>query len=105
MTIGTLDSAVYVARFTFNDIMDKSLGCALIRTDGRNAITQEVIGLTQQQSTKSPDDLLLLSGGFNGALDFFLIKGDTNILNIPVLEYQRHYLLELPSKCKIATKF
>ncbi|GAA5798691.1 hypothetical protein HPULCUR_004096 [Helicostylum pulchrum] len=101
LTIGTLDSAIYVIRFTFADILkekdNQALACALIRTDARNAITQEIVVLNQQ--SKSPANVLLLCGGSNGVIDFFLIKGDSNIEKEPVLEYQRHDLIKLPSKC------
>lgn len=104
MTIGTLDSAIYVIRFTFADILkekedNQALACALIRTDARNAITQEIVVLNQQSN--SPANVLLLCGGSNGVIDFFLMKGDSNIEKEPVLEYQRHDLIKLPSKCKV----
>ncbi|GAA5808442.1 hypothetical protein MFLAVUS_001833 [Mucor flavus] len=106
LTIGTLDSAIYVIRFTFADILkekedNQALACALIRTDARNAITQEIVVLNQQSN--SPANVLLLCGGSNGVIDFFLMKGDSNIEKEPVLEYQRHDLIKLPSKLPIVS--
>ncbi|KAG2230223.1 hypothetical protein INT48_002093, partial [Thamnidium elegans] len=100
-----VNSAIYVIRLTFADILQEkdsqTLACTLIRTDARNAITQEIVVLNQR--SKSPANVLLLCGGTNGVLDFFLIKGDSNVENEPILEYQRHDLIKLPSKLPIVS--
>jgi hypothetical protein len=112
MTIGTMDSALYVARFTSSDIIKKKeeelekvavktkiLTCGLARTDARNAITQEIIVLNSQ--SKTPACVYIICAGYNGIMDFFLLKDDADIVNEVILEYQRHVLVELPSNCKI----
>ncbi len=108
MTIGTLDSALYVVRFTRSDfILDKEdkkkteaqlFACTLLRTDARNAITQEIIVLNSQ--SKTPPDIFIVSAGSNGTLDFFLLEGDSDITAKPKLQFQRHEFIELPSKRK-----
>jgi hypothetical protein len=116
MTIGTLDSAIYVVRFISSDILvdvdeeideskdkekkivTKVLSCGLARTDARNAITQEIIVLNNQ--SKALANLYVICAGSNGIMDFFLLKGDADINTEPVLEYQRHDVIELPSNCK-----
>lgn len=115
-----MDSALYVARFAASDILkiheakeakktengdkkkigtSKVLTCGLARTDARNAITQEIIVLNNQ--SKTPANVYIICGGFNGIMDFFLLRGNANIYSEIVLEYQRHDLLDLPSKSKM----
>lgn len=101
MTIGTLDSALYVFRFLANNILTqkKTIPCTLARTDARNALTQEIL---VQADTK-----YVICGGSNGAMDFFLIKDDPDFSVAPVLEYKRPDFLDFPSKCKhiLSTQF
>ncbi|KAK4517602.1 uncharacterized protein ATC70_000942 [Mucor velutinosus] len=102
VTIGTLDSAVYVFRTTAEMTLEKqALTCALLRTDARNAITQQLIVLDTQ--SKSPADVYILCGGSNGIIDIFLMKGDSKIENEPEVEFRRHHLLKLPSNLPIVS--
>lgn len=93
MTIGTLDSALYVFRFIESDILTQKepIACTLARTDARNALTHEIIALT---------NVYVICGGSNGAIDFFLIKDESDFSVAPILVYQRPDFLELPSKRK-----
>jgi hypothetical protein len=87
--VGTLDSALYVARFT--DDLKKSLACALARTDARNSLSQEVLEL---------DTPIIMVGGANGVLEFFLCKGALD--QEPQLEFVKTEMPSLPSNCKYA---
>lgn len=75
----------------------QALTCALLRTDARNAITQQLIVLDTR--SKSPADVYILCGGSNGIIDIFLMKADSTIENEPKVEFKRHQLLKLPSNC------
>ncbi|KAL9539876.1 hypothetical protein MBANPS3_010010 [Mucor bainieri] len=100
VTIGTLDSAIYVFRTTAKMTLEKqALTCALLRTDARNAITQQLIVLDTR--SKSPADVYILCGGSNGIIDIFLMKADSTIENEPEVEFKRHQLLKLPSNLPI----
>jgi hypothetical protein len=70
--------------------------CALTRTDAKNALSQEFIVLDNQ-------GVYLACGGFNGIIDFFLIKTDGCSLleQEPELKYVRHQLIKLPTNCKL----
>ncbi|KAI8878148.1 hypothetical protein K501DRAFT_336948 [Backusella circina FSU 941] len=89
-TQGTLDSALYVTRFT-NDLK-KPLTCALARTDARNSLSQEVLEL---------DTPIIMVGGANGLLEFFLCKGPLD--KEPQLEFLKTEIPPLPSNLPILT--
>jgi hypothetical protein len=89
LMVGTLDSALYVARFT--DDLKKPLACALARTDARNSLSQEVLEL---------DTPIIMVGGANGVLEFFLCKGALD--EEPQLEFIKTEMPSLPSNCKYA---
>lgn len=95
MTIGTIESAIYIFRFIEGDILTqkKAIACSLLRTDARHSLTQEIFAL---------DNVYVICGGFNGVIDFFIIKGKLNFSEEPILEYQRSDLPKLPSKCKLS---
>ncbi|CAO0790503.1 unnamed protein product [Mucor circinelloides] len=77
----------------------QTLACALLRTDARNSITQQLIVLDTQ--SKSPADVYILCGGSNGIIDMFLMKADSKIEDEPIVEFKKHQLLELPSNLPI----
>lgn len=99
MTIGTMDSALYVSRFIASDILTQKepLACTLARTDARNALTQEIL--------VRANSMYVICGGSNGAMDFFLIKDDPDFSAPLILEYQRPDFLDLPSKCKLCVLY
>ncbi|KAI7904256.1 uncharacterized protein BX663DRAFT_504435 [Cokeromyces recurvatus] len=99
-TIGTKDSAIYVFRFTMDMILsnESCLACALLRTDAKNALTQHVI--VHHNQSKSPANVYVVCGGFNGIIDFFLLQGGP-IQDEPKLEFNRHQLGKLPSQLPI----
>lgn len=87
--------------FTVSALKEKGLPtrpipCALIRTDAKNALSQEFIVLDNR-------DVYLVCGGFNGAIDFFLIKNSTDVSleEEPELQYVRHQLIKLPTNRKL----
>ncbi|CEP13119.1 hypothetical protein [Parasitella parasitica] len=104
ITIGTLDSAIYVFRLTAKMMIEKQpLTCTLLRSDARNSITQQLITLGTQ--SKSPADFYIMCGGSNGVIDFFLVKADSKIENEPIIEFVAHQLGKLPSNCKYRLDF
>lgn len=121
LTVGTLDSAIYVSRFFMSDMLSigeveqeqaeteeeetnkdiKPLSCTLLRTDARSAITQQIVTLHNQ--SKTPADIYLVCGGSNGVLDFFLMQSDADITVEPKLQFQRHEYVKLPSKLPVVS--
>ncbi|KAG2213362.1 hypothetical protein INT47_009035 [Mucor saturninus] len=57
MTIGTLDSALYVFRFIDSQILTQkeTIACTLARTDARTALTQKVLVQANNKSTEHPN--------------------------------------------------
>lgn len=104
VTIGTLDSAIYVFRITGDTrLFEKQVNEAhtfnftLLRTDARNAITQQILEL--EHESKSPPNVYLICGGFNGVLDFFLLKSNSIEDLEPDLQFIRHGIDKLPTNC------
>ncbi|KAI8647670.1 hypothetical protein BD408DRAFT_439112 [Parasitella parasitica] len=102
VTLGTLDSAIYVFRITAEMMTEKQpLACALLRSDARNSITQQLIVLDTQ--SKSPADVYMMCGGSNGIIDFFLVKADCKVENEPIIDFVSHQLGKLPSNLPIVS--
>lgn len=100
MTIGTLDSAIYVFKLTAGMVLEKqTLACTLLRTDAKNSITQQLV-VCGKTLSESPPDIYIVSGGSNGIMDFFFMKADSEVEKEPILKFVSHQLIKLPSKCK-----
>lgn len=94
-----MDSAIYVFKITAKMTLEKQrLTCALLRSDARNSITQQLI-IPDAQSTL-PSNVYIVSGGSNGIIDIFQMKGDNDIENEPSIEFVNHQLVKLPSNCR-----
>ncbi|KAG1140011.1 hypothetical protein G6F37_009650 [Rhizopus arrhizus] len=87
LTIGTLDSALYVIRLNSTTLLESEWPCILARTDAKSALTQSVF--------VTNNTVYVIVGGSNGVLDIFLLKQDKT------LEFCRHQLLQLPSNLPI----
>ncbi|KAG1457533.1 hypothetical protein G6F46_007208 [Rhizopus delemar] len=87
LTIGTLDSALYVIRVNSTTLLESEWPCILARTDARSALTQSVL--------VTNNTVYVIVGGSNGVLDIFLLKQGKR------LEFCRHQLLQLPSNLPI----
>ncbi|EIE86579.1 hypothetical protein RO3G_11290 [Rhizopus delemar RA 99-880] len=91
LTIGTLDSALYVIRVNSTTLLESEWPCILARTDARSALTQSVL--------VTNNTVYVIVGGSNGVLDIFLLK-QVPIVNVQCFEQENYVALVISQQLK-----